>query len=291
MNIRDLEYLVAVADLRNFSKAADHCCISQPTLSAQLKKLEESLGVTLFERNNRRVLPTEVGEGIVASARRILSEVHAIEDAAKAAHDPFSGKIRIGAFPTLASYFFPHVVPRLTDAMPNLRMILIEEKTDTLLEKLRLGQIDAAFLALPVHDTLFEVTKLFEDPFYLAVPSGHPLAHEAAVDPDVLYRHTLLLLEEGHCLRDQSLEVCSVLGASEEPDCRATSLETLREMVKARSGITLMPQIAIQKGEDRIAYVPFEGGNLSRTIGLVWRKTSKRRQVFEKIISECTKAF
>ena len=289
MNLREIEYIVAVADLRNFSQAAQQCAVSQPTLSAQVKKLEEDLGVSLFERTNRRVMPTDIGEEIISSARRILIEAEAIRETAKTAHDPFSGKFRLGAFPTLASYIFPDLVPAITEAMPRLRLILMEEKTDRLLEKLRQGALDAALLALPVQDDYLRSEKLFDDPFYLAVSARHELAGERAARTATLHRYRPLLLEDGHCLRDQALDVCRSIGAGEDPDFRATSLETLRQMVKADTGVTLMPEIALNRDENGIVYLPFAEDAPSRAIGLVWRKTFQRAKILD-MIAEMMKA-
>ncbi len=276
MNLRDLQYLVAVADLNNFSKAADACHVSQPTLSNQIKKLEEFLGVTVFERTNKRVMLTEHGASLILHARRILNEVDKIKDIAEHAHDPLSGKFRLGAFPTLSTYVFPKLVPQVKKAMPNVKLILMEEKTAALIEKLRQGAIDAALLALPIEDDYLHAEPLFDDAFYLAVATEHPLAKAKKVTQGELARHSLLLLEEGHCLRDQALEVCTFAGVSEDQDVRATGLETLRQMVKAGTGITIMPEIAVQKNEAGMVYVPFAEPVPRRTIALVWRKTSAR---------------
>lgn len=279
MNLRDLQYLVAVADLRSFNKAADKCHVSQPALSNQIRKLEETLGITLFERNNKRVMITESGEQIVALARRILNDVDAMHDIAKSAQDPLVGKFRLGAFPTLSTYLFPELVPKIVHSMPQLKLVLIEEKTHVLLERLKRGELDAALLALPIEDDQLEVKALFEDEFLLAVQPDHPLAKRKTVTPEDLYHHKLLLLEEGHCLREQALSVCQWTGMEEEQDFRATSLETLRQMVKAGTGITLMPRIAMQKNEGGIHYIPFAAPAPYRQIALVWRKTSARQAV------------
>lgn len=276
MNLRDLQYLVAVADLSSFSKAADACHVSQPTLSNQIKKLEEFLGVTVFERTNKRVMLTEHGTNLIVHARRILNEVDKIKDIAEHAHDPMAGKFRLGAFPTLSTYVFPKLVPQVKKAMPNTKLILMEEKTASLIEKLRQGAIDAALLAMPIDDDYLHVEPLFDDAFYVAVSPTHPLAKAKKVTQGELARHSVLLLEEGHCLRDQALEVCTFAGVSEDQDVRATGLETLRQMVKAGTGITIMPEIAVQKNETGIVYVPFEKPVPSRKIALVWRKTSAR---------------
>lgn len=284
MNLRDMQYLVAVADLRNFSQAAEQCHVSQPTLSGQIKKMEQWLGVKIFERTNKRVMPTEVGEQIIQSARRILHEVDIIEDAAHSAHDPFAGKFRLGAFPTLSTYIFPGLVPKIKANMPKLRLILIEEKTAILIDKLRSGTLDAALLALPIDDDYLQSKALFNDEFYLATATDHPLATTQQLDQSALEQHQLLLLEEGHCLRDQALDVCQLNGIEEEQDFRATGLETLRQMVRAGTGITLMPKIAMQNNDPGIIYIPFNKPAPFRTIGLVWRKTCARGEVVEALI-------
>lgn len=283
MNLRDLEYVVAVADLRHFGRAAKQCHVSQPTLSAQVKKLEEELEVAIFERTNRSVMPTETGAVIIEIARRMLSDAEGIREVAAAAKHPLAGRFRLGAFPTLASYLFPHILPRLREAMPDLRLVFVEEKSDDLIDQLRRGQLDAAFLALPIEEDGFTVQPLFDDEFLVAVGSGHPLARRASVNASALSEHRLLLLDEGHCLRDQSLEVCDLMGVAEETDFRATSLETLRQMVRADTGVTLMPEIAVRDDDPDIAYVPFAGKPPARTIALVRRKTSARVAIFDNV--------
>ncbi len=284
MNIKDLQYFLAVADLEHFGQAAEQCFVSQPTLSGQIKKLEEQLGVVLFERTNRRVMLTETGAQIATYARRVMSEIESIQEIAESSRDPLAGKFRLGAFPTLATYVFPEIVTKVKAAMPKLRLILIEDKTLYLMEKLRHGEIDAALLALPVHDDFLTSELLFEDEFCLAVAPDHKLASRETVDQKCLKKHKLLLLEEGHCLRDQSLEICERQGLAEEQDFRATGLETLRQMVKAGTGITFMPKIAVQQNESGIKYVPFSPPVPKRAIGLVWRKTSARKDVMAKLV-------
>lgn len=283
MNLRDLNYLVAVADFRSFIQAADHCCISQPTLSTQIKKMEESLGVQIFERTNKKVLPTELGEQIIASARMILLEIDKIEQLADNAQDPLAGNFRLGAFPTLATYIFPGLVPLIKKAFPKLRLILIEEKTDALIAQLKQGHLDAALLALPLHDDYLESRKLFEDEFLLAVAADHPLAGRPTIAQPDLSNQQLLLLDEGHCLRGQALQICQLNHAEEQQDVRATGLETLRQMVRAGTGITFMPKIAIHEPEEGIRYIPFSEPVPKRTIGMVWRKTSARNELLERL--------
>jgi LysR family transcriptional regulator, hydrogen peroxide-inducible genes activator len=279
MNLRDLRYLVAVADLRSFIQAADQCFVSQPTLSTQIKKMEDSLGAPLFERTNKKVLPTALGEQVVASARRILLEIDTIHQLADNAHDCLAGNFRLGAFPTLSTYIFPELVPKIRQAVPKLRLILIEEKTDILVEQLKQGQLDAALLALPILDDYLAYSVLFDDEFLLAVANDNPLTQQPTIAHTDLYHQQLLLLDEGHCLRGQALQICKLNHAEEQQDVRATGLETLRQMVKAGTGITFMPKIAIHEHEEGITYIPFEEPVPKRTIGLFWRKTSARKDL------------
>jgi LysR family hydrogen peroxide-inducible transcriptional activator len=284
MNLRDLSYLVAVADLRSFVQAAEQCSISQPTLSTQIKKMEDTLGVRIFERSNKKVLPTELGEQIVASARRVLLEIDHIKELAENAQDPLAGNFRLGAFPTLSTYIFPGLVPAIKQELPKLRLILIEEKTDQLIAKLKQGEIDAALLALPIHEDSLVTKTLFDDVFLLAVSVDNPLAQKQTIAQSDLHKHQMLLLEEGHCLRGQALQICQLNNVEEQQDVRATGLETLRQMVRAGTGITFMPNIAIHKPEEGIRYIPFVEPAPTRTIALVWRKTSARKPLMEQLI-------
>ena len=281
MNLRDLKYLVAVAKEQHFARAAEKSFVSQPTLSMQIKKLEDELGVQIFERSQKNFLVTKVGKEIVAKAEIILREAEELKNIAKNSKDPFSGELRIGAFPTLASYFFPKVVGQISKKFPQLKLLLVEEKTETLLQKLQSGEIDAAFVALPIANEALEVLKIFEEPFLLALPKGHALAKSKKIHAKDLKGQTLMLLEEGHCLRNQALEVCSMLGAFETHDFKASSLETLRQMVAVGAGITLMPEIAAQK-DGKIIYVEIVNAP-KRTIGLVWRKSSGRGELLKEI--------
>jgi LysR family hydrogen peroxide-inducible transcriptional activator len=279
MNLRDLRYLVALADERHFGRAAERCYVSQPTLSAQVRKLEEYLGVPLVERQPRRVTLTSAGEKIVERARRLLLEADAIVELAKTDRDPLSGAIKLALIPTVGPYLLPHVARRLRKDLPRLKLMLYEFQTATLLEKLRAGEIDMGILALPVPLDGLEAEPLYDEPFTLAVPSGHRLADHERVKVDDLKGETLLLLEDGHCLRDQALEVCSRIRVHEEQDYRATSLETLRQMVAAGHGVTLLPQLAAESpvgGVRGLRAKPFARPAPSRTIGAVWRKSTTR---------------
>ena len=244
MNLRDLRYFVALAETRHFGKAAERSFVSQPTLSAQIKKLETYLGVQLIERQPRKVALTETGAKILPLARRVLQESDEIVSLARNEHDPLSGKLKVGLIPTIGPYLLPLVARKLRKQLPRLKVLLYEHQTQPLLEKLRAGDIDLGILALPVPLDGLEARSLYEEAFTLAVPSNNPLAKRANVKIDDLANETLLLLEDGHCLRDQALDVCSKIDVKENEDYRATSLETLRQMVAAGLGITLLPKLA-----------------------------------------------
>jgi LysR family transcriptional regulator, hydrogen peroxide-inducible genes activator len=283
MNLRDLQYLSEVARHLHFGKAAQVCNVSQPTLSMQLKKLEEYLGVQLFERTNKQVLLTSIGEAMVVRARRILEEANDMRTHARAATDPFSGTLRMGIFPTLAPYVLPRLMPALRAAFPQLNVLLVEEKTPLLVEQLAQGALDVALLAMPVVQAEFSHHALFIEPFMLAVPRDHKLARRKEVSLQDIRDEVMLLLDEGHCLRDQALEVCHAIGNEESQHFRATSLETLRHMVASGSAVTLMPKLAVRSDDPHVAYVPFREPAPSRTIGLYWRSTSARIKLFDKI--------
>jgi LysR family hydrogen peroxide-inducible transcriptional activator len=283
MNLRDLSYLVALAEHRHFGRAAEASFVSQPTLSTQIRKLEDELGVALVERTPRKVLLTETGREIARRARGVLSQVDEIKSIAQRTRDPESGTIRLGIFPTLGPYLLPHVIPHLRQRFPRLELLLREEKTEQILSMLREGTLDAGILALPMHDESLHVEFLFEEPFVLAVPDNHPLAGRQCLKMEDLSDQNLLLLEDGHCLRDQALEVCHLAGAGEKTGFRATSLETLRQMVSANVGITLMPILAVkppvaQSGNVRL--IEFESPAPSRRIAMVWRKSSAMMPFF-----------
>jgi len=277
MNFRSLQYFVKLAELRHFSKAADACFVSQPTLSTQIRKLEEELGVSLVERAPRKIMLTPIGEDIAHRARYVLRDIEHIRDAARRSKDPQTGTIKLGIFPTLAPYLLPHVIPVIRHRYPELRMQLAEEKTDEILNMLDQGRLDAGLLALPVEEHGMEVELLFEEPFVTAMPSTHPLSEKQSIELQDLEGEELLLLEEGHCLRQHALEVCKLAGAHERLDFHATSMETLRQMVAANAGLTLMPVLSVKPpipSTDNIALRPFKSPAPSRTIALVWRSSS-----------------
>src|SRR5215510_3408592 len=286
MNLRDLRYFVALADTRHFGKAAERSYVSQPTLSAQIKKLETYLGVQLIERQPRKVTLTETGLKILPLARRILQESDEIVSLARNEHDPLSGKLKVAFIPTIGPYLLPLVARRLRKQLPRLKLLLYEYQTQPLLERLRAGDIELGVLALPVPLDGLESRELYEENFTLAVPNGSALAKKASVRLEDLTGETLLLLEDGHCLRDQALDVCSRIDVKENEDYRATSLETLRQMVAAGLGITLLPELATRgpfgSGQG-LAVKPFAKPVPSRTIGAVWRKSSARTAAIEAV--------
>jgi LysR family transcriptional regulator, hydrogen peroxide-inducible genes activator len=292
IKLKDLRYLVAVADALHFGRAAERCFVSQPTLSAQLKKLEQYLGVQLIERQPNNVSLTAAGEQIVARARRILEASDEVVTLARAHRDPLAGRLRVALLPTIGPYLLPRVSQAIRRALPRLELRLYEYQTAPMLEKLRCGELDLGVLALPVELEGLEARELFAEPFTVAVPDRHRLAKRERVQVADLEDETLLLLEEGHCLRDQALEVCSRVGVGESQDFRATSLETLRQMVATGAGVTLLPELATKGayGDARgVTVLPFAKPAPVRRVGAVWRRTTARRPAIDavcKLISE-----
>jgi len=277
VNFRALQYFVTLAELRHFTRAADACFVSQPTLSTQIKKLEEELGVQLVERAPRKVMLTPVGLEVAERARSVLRDLEQIKALTRRAVDPNSGILKLGLFPTLAPYLLPHVIPGLRHRYPQLQLQLFEEKTADILTMLRQGKLDAGILAQPIEDDSLDHRMLFEEPFVAAMPQQHPLASRNRIDIEDLRGQELLLLEEGHCLRDQALEVCKLAGAREKVDFHATSMETLRQMVAANIGITLMPVLAVKPpipATPNLVLVQFAGIPPSRKLAMYWRRSS-----------------
>ncbi len=284
MNLRDLQYLVSVAELQHFGRAAERCHVSQPTLSTQLRKLEDYLGVPIFERSGRRVLVTPAGEQVVERARVLLRDYEELQLTARRLRDPAAGQYRLGVFPTLAPYFLPRVIPSVHARYPRLRLLLVEDKTEHLLEKLRAGRLDIALLALPVAGEGLESLVLFDEPFRLAVSQEHPLAGRSTVSAADLIDESLLLLDEGHCLRDQALEFCKMNELAESGEFRATSLETLMQMVASGIGVTLVPEMATQSSlRLNLRFIPFGEPQPYRRIGLVWRRKSSQAEFFTEL--------
>jgi len=283
MNLRDLQYLVAVADHRHFGRAAEACHVSQPTLSTQLAKLEEYLGVKLFERTNRAVQVTPVGERIAAAARLALENAREVVEIARESRDPLAGTLRLGVLPTLAPFLMPWLLRPVRSRFPKLQLALTEETTEHLIERLNRHEIDAAFLATPVDDEPgLQAIPLFEEPFWLAAPRGHALARCPEVTRKELSEAELLLLSDEHCLKQQTLEVCrhrKKVPLPSVPDLRASSLDTLLELVAAGIGCTLIPALATRgpwARSSRMDLRPLQVAGAHRRVVLAFRATYPR---------------
>jgi len=285
MTLQELRYLVALADTGHFGQAAEACFVSQSTLSTGLKKLEDFLGVIVFDRSLKRVSPTPIGREIVESARRIVDETARIRELASYAKDTMDRTLHLGVIPTLGPYYLPHVLTRVREAHPKLRLLLREEMTPHMLAHLAEGKLDAGLLALPIDDPSLDVAPLFEEPFLAAVPAAHALAKSKSIDINELVDAGLMLLEEGHCLRDQALAACHLKTLKSE-EIRATSLETLRQMVAMDLGVTLIPTLAGAGSNSTGSHVvlkPIAKPGASRVIGLVWRKRSAMSTSIERL--------
>ena len=265
MTLQELKYLVALADHGHFGRAAEACFITQSTLSTQIRKLEDFLGVTLFDRSLKRVTPTPIGREILQAARNIVEEAERIRALAKHAQDPMERTIHLGVIPTLGPYYLPHALTLVHKKHPDLRMLLREEMTPQILEHLSDGKLDAGLLALP---------------------AGHALAKRDTLKVADIMAEKLLLLDEGHCLRDQALDVCGS-GSRGREEVRATSLETLRQMVGLGLGLTLLPALAVDAGprvsKKSVEIRPFKSPPPGRTIALVWRKRAPFPETFERL--------
>jgi LysR family hydrogen peroxide-inducible transcriptional activator len=287
MNLRDIKYILAVAETRHFGKAAERCFVSQPTLSGQIKKLEDQLGVVIFERTNRSVEVTPIGEEILTHARLLVEQADAIEQVARAHQDPLAGPLRVGAIPTLSPYLMPLVLVPLKRRCPQLKLVLFEETTDALLRRLDQHELDAALLATPTSNPDLTSIPLFDEPFWLAHPRSHPLYEKDDITQDDLESIDLLLLSEGHCLSHQVMEVCKLADrprTGEMADLRAASLETLLQLVGAGFGCTLVPALAIRGGwmtDSGIIARRLELPDAKRRISLVFRRSFPRRAALE----------
>ena len=277
MNLRDLEYLIAVQELRHFTKAAEKCFVSQPTLSGQIRKMEDELGIEMIERSTRNVIFTTQGKQIVAQARKILQEVKILKTIAREATDAFSGELHVGLIPTVGPYLLPHIVPAIGLEFPNLELFLYELKTQDLLFKLDAGQLDCGILANLEGMQQYDCIHLYDEPMYLATPIDHELADTTPASQSCLNGQTVLMLEDGHCFRDQALGYCFEAGANEDHHFQATSLNTLEHMVAQGSGITILPKLAKSgSGNLSIIYRPFEEPQPTREIILMRRPSSSR---------------
>ena len=287
MNLRDMSYLVAVADTGHFGRAAQRCFVSQPTLSGQIKKLEEELGVVIFERTRRSVKITPVGEQILAHARLILEQADSIRQLAQRQQDPLAGPLRIGAIPTLSPYLVPLILKPLRQQFPQMKLLLSEELTNTLVQRLQFHEIDAALLATDVDDHEFDSIPLFEEPFWVAFERDHPLYLKDKITRKDLQASELLLLSEGNCLSSQALDVLQ-LGSrdntGEMADLRASNLETLIQLVAAGQGVTLVPALAMLgswTSGSGVVTRPLEIKGAARRVSLVYRRSFPRMEALQ----------
>jgi len=282
-SIRQLEYAVAVADLLHFGQAARACHVTQPALSTQIQALEEALEVQLFERSRRGVVLTRAGERVIGRARAALRAIDDVMQVAKESREPLSGDLHLGVIPTVAPYWLPRWLRRVRRHHPDLSLFLHEDQTDRIVSALRDGRLDLLLLALPIDAPDLEFLPLFEEPFVVALPSSHRLtACDALVEQD-LAGEQVLLLADGHCLRDQALSVCHQVGAHESATVRASSLNTLVQMVASGLGITLLPASALPvelRGVREIEVRELDPEPF-RTVGFAWRAASPRHEAFE----------
>ena len=293
MTLTELRYIVAVARERHFGRAADACFVSQPTLSVAVKKLEDELGVSLFERGPTEVSVTPVGMNIVAQAQRVLEQAGAIKELAKHGKDPLAGPLRLGVIYSIAPYLLPALVPKMIKMAGDMPLIIEENYTHKLLEMLKSGEIDAAVLALPFSEPGLLMQPLYDEPFMVALPAGHAWEARKSIPAVDLKKETMLLLGSGHCLRDQVLQVCPELmrfssGSAEgiQKTFEGSSLETIRHMVASGVGLTVLPASAVpdkQKKNDLIHYRPFTAPVPDRRVALTWRKSYTRTAAIDTL--------
>jgi len=293
MTLTELKYIVAVARERHFGHAAEACFVSQPTLSVAIRKLEEELGVTLFERGGNEVGVTPIGQRIVTQAQKVLEESANIKEIAKQGRDPLAGPLRVGVIHTIGPYLLPRLIPAVIERTPQMPLLLQENFTIRLLELLRQGEIDCAIMALPIPDSGLMIRPLYDEDFVVAVPSRHPWAKRSEVAASELKTETMLLLGSGHCFRDQVLEVCPEMSrfsaASDgiQRTFEGSSLETIRHMVASGIGVTVLPRSSVPtdgSGNGLTTYVPFKAPVPDRRVVLAWRKSFPRLPAIDALI-------
>lgn len=292
MTLTELRYIVALARERHFGRAADACHVSQPTLSVGIRKLEEELGVALFERGANEVSPTPVGARVIEQAQRVLEQAQTIRELAKQGKDPLQGPLRLGIIYTIAPYLLPALVRLLHKRAPQMPLHLRENYTERLRESLKNGEIDAAILALPFEESGFAVAPLYDEDFLVAVPREHAWAGRKSVRTEELKKESMVLLGSGHCFRDQVLEVCPELNRPTRGDGQqkttfeGSSLETIRQMVASGVGLTVLPATSVPERVPRdslLAYVPFSAPPPRRRVALVYRKSFPRQTALEAV--------
>lgn len=292
MTLTELKYIVAVARERHFGRAAEACFVSQPTLSVAIRKLEDELGVTLFERGGSEVGVTPIGQRIVAQAQKVLEESASIKEIARQGHDPLAGPLRVGVIHTIGPYLLPRLVPVQIERTPQMPLLLQENFTVRLVELLRQGEIDCAIMALPLPEAGLVTQPLYDEPFLVAVPHDHEWAKRQSIDAQDLKQQTMLLLGSGHCFRDQVLEVCPELSRFSatsdgiQRTFEGSSLETIRHMVAAGIGVTVLPVTAVPEqpaSKSLLTYVPFAGEAPTRRVVLAWRRSFPRLAAVEAL--------
>ena len=291
MTLTELKYIVAVARERHFGRAADACFVSQPTLSVAIRKLEDELGVQIFERGSSEVSVTPIGSQIVEQAQRVLEQAGAIKEIAKHGKDPLSGPIKVGVIYTIGPYLLPLLVRQMIGDAPGMPMLLQENFTVKLIELLRAGELDAAIMALPFNAQSLMVQALYDEPFMVALPRHHQWAEREVISTGELKTETMLLLGAGHCFRDQVLEVCpehsrfSQTSAGIQKTFEGSSLETIRHMVASGIGITVLPWLAVpsQRKDALLRYSPFDSPAPARRVAIAWRKSYSRSLAIRKL--------
>jgi LysR family hydrogen peroxide-inducible transcriptional activator len=292
MTLTELKYIVAVAREKHFGHAAEACFVAQPTLSVAIKKLEDELGVPIFERGGSEISMTPLGSQIVAQAERVLEQTAAIREIAKQNKDPLTGQLRLGVIYTVAPYLLPQLVRNMIERVPQMPLVLQENFTVKLVEMLRQGELDAAIMAQPFPQQGLLVQPLYDEPFVVAMPSSHPWSKREKISSADLKNETMLLLGNGHCFRDQVLEVCpemarfSTTGDGIARTFEGSSLETIRHMVASGIGITVLPKASVpdmQAQDGLLRYVPFEDPVPTRRVVIAWRKSFTRRPAIEAV--------
>lgn len=288
MTLTELRYIITLAHEKHFRKAAERCYVSQPTLSVAIKKLEEELDLTIFERSRTEVQVTPLGEKIIAQARKVLEEADVIKAIANEGKGQLNTPLRVGAIFTIGPYLFPHIIRHIKDSAPNMPLILEENYTSVLRQKLRHGEIDVIVISLPFNEPNTEVLDLYDEPFRILVPAAHPLAEKKSITKRQLEKEKVLLLGDGHCFRDQVLHACpSINKEFDSTDIPlGTSLETLRHMVASGLGLTILPGSASDNSiydSDTLVERPFAGKTPFRRVSLVWRKRFPRTQAIDAL--------
>jgi LysR family hydrogen peroxide-inducible transcriptional activator len=290
VNLRAFEYLLALEKHGGFHRAAEACHVSQPALSIQIKKFEDELGIQLMERGHKEFIFTPAGLEVLERARGIMRRVDEVEELSKVWNDPYSGELSVGAFPTLAPYYFPQILDHFVEAYPNMRINLVEEKTAVLVERLKAGTLDCAFLAEPIHEDALVHGSIFTEEFLLGVAPSHTLAKRKTIDMIKLSEERLLLLEEGHCLRGQALDYCATAGVGEVLNFRASSMATLLQMIAMGRAISFIPD-CVARCNPNLHYLKLKGGGVSRSIALYWRRSSVRKDLMLELVDDLSREY